>query len=150
MKRKLFEKIVMPIVLLSLSSCGVDTSGWPTINLGINPEDIVLYSARYTGYENDYNVYEYADGRIVTYRLESIISNMAMEQSIPYKEELMDLSKDKKRAYFLEITITTKDEDRAIRYIGHSRYVGAVCFENDEWHYVAWDFVDLLYAHFDY
>ena len=149
MKRKLFEKIVMPIVLLPLSSCGVDTSGWPTINLGIDPEDVLLYSARCTGYENGYNVYEYADERKVTYRPESIISNMTMVQSIPYKEELVDLSKDKKWAYFLEIAITTKNEDRAIRYIGHSGYVGAVCFENDEWHYVAWDFVGLLYAHFD-
>ncbi len=145
MKRKLFEKIVMPVALLSLSSCGVDTRGWPTINLGIDPEDVLLYSAHYTC-----TYPAYVSERKVTYRLEAIQRNMTRVQNIPFKEESMDFDKDKNCTDFLEITITTKYENRIIKCVGYGIANGAICFENDEWHYLPGDFVGFLYTDFYY
>ncbi len=139
---------MLPILGLSLiSCCGEDARDWPRINLNIEPEDVLLYSAHYIGSANDYR--EYTVGTKTTDNLEAIKRNMTRVQNMPYKEELMDFDEDRKWMDFLEVTITTKSEARIIKYIGYGITNGAVCFESDEWHHLPGDFVSFLFRNFE-
>ncbi len=146
MKNKFLGLIATPILGLSLISCGHDTRDWPRINLNIEPEDVLLYSAHYIGNANDYR--EHTDETKTTNNTEAIKENLIGVQNMPYKEELMDFDEDRKWGDFLEITITTKSEARIIKYIGYGITVGAVCFKNDEWHFLPGDFVGFLFDEF--
>ena len=138
---------MLPILGLSLiSCCGEDTKDWPRINLGIEPEDVLLYSVHHIGIANDYR--EYTDETKTTDKLEAIKENLIGIQNMPYKEEPMDFGEDKKWVDSLEVTITAKDEERIIKYLGYGITDGAVCFESDEWHYLPGDFVGCLFVDF--
>lgn len=146
MKKKIFGAMISPIVVLSLVSCGHNTRDWPRIDLGIEPEDVLLYSAHHIGIANAYR--EYMDETKTTDNPEAIKENLIGVQNMPYQEELMDFDEDRKWGDFLEVTITTKSEARVIKYIGYGITVGAVCFKNDEWHFLPGDFVGFLFDEF--
>ncbi len=83
MRRQLFfTAFCLPFLL---SSCGVNTKGWPNIELDFKNENVISANVCYQRNKDDYA--EYLDGKILLTSAEDISSLLQIIECFPIKEE---------------------------------------------------------------